>query len=62
MNLHAVDNFSKGTQNATFTIDVAKSSGAKQVVFISSAGMYKGSGKVYLIMHSIAVESLYDNI
>ena len=39
-----VDNWSKNVMNSTFVSEVAKSSSAKQHVFISSAGMYKSSG------------------
>lgn len=41
---YVIDNWSKGTDNANCVIDVAKSSGASQHVFISSAGMYKTEG------------------
>ena len=41
---YIVDNWSKGTDNANCVIDVAKSSGTSQHIFISSAGMYKTEG------------------
>ena len=43
---YIVDNWSKNTANATFGVNLAKDTDAKQYIFISSAGMYKGSGKV----------------
>ena len=43
---YIIDNFSKNAANATFGLKIAKDAAAKQYVFISSAGMYKGSGKV----------------
>ena len=30
------------TQNASFVVDIAKNAGAKQLLFVSSGGMYKG--------------------
>ena len=41
---YIVDNWSKGADNANCVIDVAKSSGTAQHIFISSAGMYKTEG------------------
>ena len=41
---YVIDNWSKGTDNANCVIDVAKSSGSSQHIFISSAGMYKTEG------------------
>lgn len=38
-----VDNWSKNSVNASVIIDVAKKSSSEQIVFISSAGMYKSS-------------------
>ena len=43
---YIVDNWSKNTANATFGLNLARNAATKQYVFISSAGMYKGSGKV----------------
>lgn len=40
---YVVDNWSKGATNATFVADMGKASGASQVIFVSSAGMYKVS-------------------
>lgn len=42
---YIVDNYSKGSSNF---IDYAKSSGVKQYLFISSAGMYKVIAKYQL--------------
>ena len=43
---YIVDNWSKNAANATFGLNIAKGTAAKQYVFISSAGMYKSSGKI----------------
>ena len=43
---YVIDNWSKSVENAALVMDIAKSSEAKQHVFISSAGMYKSSGKM----------------
>lgn len=42
---YIVDNWSKGEENANFVVDIAKTSNAKQLLFVSSAGMYKPSGQ-----------------
>lgn len=41
---YIIDNWSKNTQNSTYVIDIAKQSKAEQVLFVSSAGMYKTTG------------------
>ena len=38
---YIIDNWAKGTENATFSIGIADESGASQHLFVSSAGMYK---------------------
>lgn len=38
---YVIDNWSKNQMNASFVLDIAKSGNAKQLLFISSAGMYK---------------------
>ena len=37
---YVIDNWSKGTANATFVSKFAESNGCEQLVFVSSAGMY----------------------
>ena len=37
---YVIDNWSKSVENATFAVDIAKSGSAKQLLFVSSAGMY----------------------
>lgn len=39
-----VDNWSKTPENSTFSINIAKKYDSKQLIFISSAGMYQSSG------------------
>ncbi|KAJ1431846.1 hypothetical protein B484DRAFT_448158 [Ochromonadaceae sp. CCMP2298] len=41
---YIVDNWSKRPENAAWAIGIAKASNAKQLMFISSAGMYKPDG------------------
>ena len=41
---YVVDNWSKKADNAAHVIDLAKSCGAQQLLFVSSGGMYKGGG------------------
>jgi nucleoside-diphosphate-sugar epimerase len=41
---YIIDNWSKKPENAQLGINIAKESAAKQYLFVSSAGMYKGSG------------------
>lgn len=39
---YVIDNWSKSAELAAMVIDIAKQSNAKQYMFVSSAGMYKG--------------------
>lgn len=41
---YVVDNWSKNEENAATVIELAKAVGSKQLVFVSSGGMYKGGG------------------
>jgi len=46
---YVVDNWSKSSSNATFITNLAKSDAIKQVLFVSSAGMYKSSNSIPVI-------------
>ena len=38
-----IDNWSKNNENASFVINLAKESNSQQIMFVSSAGMYKSN-------------------
>lgn len=46
---YIIDNWSKSTTNASFVLDIANKHSPKQVLFISSAGMYESSNVLPLI-------------
>eukprot|EP00595_Chromulina_sp_UTEXLB2642_P003157 CAMPEP_0196765942 /NCGR_PEP_ID=MMETSP1095-20130614/15663_1 /TAXON_ID=96789 ORGANISM="Chromulina nebulosa, Strain UTEXLB2642" /NCGR_SAMPLE_ID=MMETSP1095 /ASSEMBLY_ACC=CAM_ASM_000446 /LENGTH=353 /DNA_ID=CAMNT_0042125369 /DNA_START=32 /DNA_END=1089 /DNA_ORIENTATION=- len=54
---YVIDNWSKDEKNATFVADIAKNSATKQLIFISSAGMYSGIPGLQPLVETDSVKS-----